>query len=259
MEIRAKHSERQRGLTDARFREDQAEQGLDALRERLAELVVIEREGMVAEREIAALSQSASQGSAYRDQSAERALELRQRLAVARATEVELASLRREEARLQALLAQSRMEMESLGVRRVLPIVDAVAMASTCGAAWSEMEGEGCARTCPRCALSVYHDAAMTQQELGLAFTHAYGTASSRVAFRRRDGMLLTTDCPKGRQMGKLTRVAMVVTALCAIAAILRVAQVRFEEAHPARPEPADYSCGFSGPCPPLHARDRPY
>src|SRR5262249_10539856 len=80
-----------------------------------------------------------------------------------------------------------------------LPLLQNVKVASPCPAAWSGMESVDGDRVkyCGECKKNVYNLSAMTQSEAeGLLRKHE-GHLCVRY-YQRRDGTVLTTDCPVG-------------------------------------------------------------
>src|SRR5262245_61583986 len=70
-------------------------------------------------------------------------------------------------------------------------------IASPCPASWDEMQGDDKARFCGLCQKHVYNFAAMTIEE-GLALVREKeGNLCGRLT-RRRDGTVITQDCPVG-------------------------------------------------------------
>jgi hypothetical protein len=78
--------------------------------------------------------------------------------------------------------------------------IDGIQIASPCSAAWNEMEGDERVRFCGACRLHVYNLSAMDVEEA--ASLIGDGTSSVCVRLhRRRDGTVLTRDCPVGYRM----------------------------------------------------------
>ena len=70
-------------------------------------------------------------------------------------------------------------------------------IASPCPASWDDMEGDDRARFCPECELNVYNLSAMTEEEALKLVKEREGRLCVRF-YQRRDGTVLTTDCPVG-------------------------------------------------------------
>src|SRR5215467_1055233 len=90
-------------------------------------------------------------------------------------------------------------------MRTEIPLLQNVRVASPCPASWSEMtevEGDR-VRFCDSCKMNVYNLSAMGQAEAeGLLRRHE-GRLCVRY-FQRRDGTVLTKDCPVGRDAVRL-------------------------------------------------------
>src|ERR1044072_9206416 len=72
-----------------------------------------------------------------------------------------------------------------------------VRVASPCNADWDQMIGNDRARFCGQCNLNVYNLSSMTKEEAELLIGRTEGRLCVRY-FRRRDGSVLTKDCPVG-------------------------------------------------------------
>ena len=72
-----------------------------------------------------------------------------------------------------------------------------VKIASPCPADWNSMLGSERVRFCGQCRLNVYNLSAMTQDEAEALITNYEGRLCLRF-YRRRDGSILTEDCPVG-------------------------------------------------------------
>ncbi len=70
-------------------------------------------------------------------------------------------------------------------------------IASPCTADWDLMPGDERVRHCPECQLNVYNFSAMTKSEVDDLFRNRQGRLCARI-FRRKDGTILTKDCPVG-------------------------------------------------------------
>lgn len=78
-----------------------------------------------------------------------------------------------------------------------------VSVASPCKASWDDMEGDDRARFCGSCAKHVYNLSGMTEREATDLISERQGRVCVRF-FRRRDGTILTADCPRGlRAVGR--------------------------------------------------------
>jgi len=70
-------------------------------------------------------------------------------------------------------------------------------IASPCPASWDDMEGDDRVRFCPECELNVYNLSAMTEEKALKLVEEREGRLCVRL-YQRRDGTVLTTDCPVG-------------------------------------------------------------
>lgn len=78
-----------------------------------------------------------------------------------------------------------------------LDLLDDVRVASPCSAEWDEMRGDDRVRHCEHCDKNVYNIAEMTRQEAIDLLTGGGQTPCLRI-YRRKDGKVLTSDCPIG-------------------------------------------------------------
>lgn len=85
-------------------------------------------------------------------------------------------------------------------------ILDQVRVASPCNARWEDMTGDDRARFCRHCQKSVFNLSAMTQAEAEALIRGKEGRFCGRF-HRRRDGKMLTADCPTGQHLRR-SRVA---------------------------------------------------
>lgn len=79
-----------------------------------------------------------------------------------------------------------------------LPVLESVRVASPCSASWEAMRGDERARFCGECGKHVYNLSGMTRGEAEALIREREGDLCVRL-HRRRDGMVLTRDCPVGR------------------------------------------------------------
>lgn len=78
-----------------------------------------------------------------------------------------------------------------------LDVINGLAIASPCPASWNAMTGDDRARFCATCAKHVYNIAALTGPEVASLIERTEGRFCARI-YRRRDGTVLTGDCPVG-------------------------------------------------------------
>ena len=87
--------------------------------------------------------------------------------------------------------------------------LDHVRVAAPCPADWDKMIGTDRARFCGQCNLNVYNLSSMSRAEAEAFISNSEGRVCVRF-YRRRDGSILTSNCPVGlRAMRRrLSRVA---------------------------------------------------
>ena len=76
-------------------------------------------------------------------------------------------------------------------------ILDRVSVASPCSASWADMKGDHRVRFCGLCDRHVYNISALPAAEATALVTEAEGRLCIQF-YRRRDGTILTADCPIG-------------------------------------------------------------
>lgn len=84
-----------------------------------------------------------------------------------------------------------------------------VRVAAPCPSDWDRMVGHDRARFCNQCSLHVYNLSGMTRREAETFVSNAEGRVCVRY-YRRRDGTILTKNCPVGLRAikQKVSRVA---------------------------------------------------
>jgi hypothetical protein len=94
--------------------------------------------------------------------------------------------------------------MELIGLRSGPPFIrsssmdlNQVRVASPCSQSWAGMVGSERKRFCAKCRLNVYNLSEMTRADAEAFVARAEGRVCVRF-FRRRDGTLMTRDCPVG-------------------------------------------------------------
>ncbi len=97
--------------------------------------------------------------------------------------------------------------------RRTISL-EAIQIASPCDAAWSDMAGTERMRFCHLCQKTVYNLSAMTKEQAEKLIRQKEGRLCVRL-YRRRDGTVLTSDCPVGLRAAR-RRVALWVGAAAA-------------------------------------------
>lgn len=95
--------------------------------------------------------------------------------------------------------------------------LDRIKIASPCAANWNEMIGDARQRHCSACKLNVYNLSEMTRREAENFLINAEGRVCLRI-YRRKDGTVITKDCPVGWAKIK-RRVSRSATAIFALIA----------------------------------------
>ncbi len=92
--------------------------------------------------------------------------------------------------------------------------LDNIRVAAPCNADWDSMVGNERVRLCEQCHLNVYNLSAMSRVEADRLIDQAEGRLCVRF-YRRRDGSILTQNCPVGLRAMKqrLSRVATAVAS----------------------------------------------
>src|SRR5437870_1779112 len=81
--------------------------------------------------------------------------------------------------------------------RRFTNPLDGVTVAAPCAAQWDEMLGNDRVRFCGQCELNVYNLSSMSRGQAEALITGTEGRLCVRF-HRRKDGSILTDDCPVG-------------------------------------------------------------
>ena len=103
---------------------------------------------------------------------------------------------------------------------RLPQLLENLRIATPCQADWDDMTGDARVRFCGRCAKNVYNLSAMTRQE-GEALLREKEGLCVRL-YRRRDGTVLTADCPVGVRRERLRqRLWASISGVAASAALL--------------------------------------
>ena len=97
--------------------------------------------------------------------------------------------------------------------------LDRVEVASPCSAAWEEMIGDERVRFCDLCALNVYNLSAMGRKEAEELVRAHEGRLCIRY-YKRRDGTLLTDNCPVGLRRARARLKILAGAAASVLAAI---------------------------------------
>jgi len=91
-------------------------------------------------------------------------------------------------------------------------------IASPCRAPWENMDGDERVRFCRECNRNVYNLSAMTEAEARRVVAEREGRLCVRF-FQRRDGTVLTSDCPVGGKRAFLRAGAGTALALAGVTA----------------------------------------
>ncbi len=95
-------------------------------------------------------------------------------------------------------------------------VIDSIEIATPCPVSWESMDGDERKRLCGQCKLHVYNLKEMTAEEAVDLLTESDGRVCVQL-YRRKDGTVLTQDCPTG--LARLRR-AMWRRVACLAAAI---------------------------------------
>lgn len=90
-------------------------------------------------------------------------------------------------------------------MKRALDVLDQIQVASPCPASWEAMAGDDRMRFCASCSKHVYRLEGMSRAEILGLLQKAEGDVCVRLA-RRRDGTLITNDCPVGAERARRRR-----------------------------------------------------
>ena len=91
-------------------------------------------------------------------------------------------------------------------------------IASPCKAPWENMDGDDRVRFCRECNRNVYNLTAMTRREARRVIAEREGRLCVRF-YQRRDGTVLTSDCPVGAKRSFLLGGVRAAAAVVAVAA----------------------------------------
>jgi hypothetical protein len=101
-----------------------------------------------------------------------------------------------------------------------LNILNDLRIAAPCPASWSGMRGDDRVRFCELCSKKVYNLSGLTAAEAAKVVSEAAGSLCVRL-YRRRDGTVLTADCPVGVRRALRRRLRKLATAGALAAAAL--------------------------------------
>jgi hypothetical protein len=138
----------------------------------------------------------------------------------------ELTSLQRREREVTRALDATRAKLRN-GRAFALPMLEDVRIASPCSASWEDMTGDARVRFCGKCAKNVYNLSEMTRDEGEALLAKNEGEMCVRL-YKRKDGTVITTDCPVGVKKKRVGRaVALAAAAFGAAGALAGVSAMR--------------------------------
>lgn len=88
-----------------------------------------------------------------------------------------------------------------------LDILDDVRVAAPCRMPWEDMAGDERTRFCGACGMNVYNLSGMTRADANALLAGREGRTCVRF-FQRKDGTVLTADCPVGVRIRRRMRIA---------------------------------------------------
>src|SRR5215204_4694588 len=93
--------------------------------------------------------------------------------------------------------------------------LDNIRIASPCRSDWNQMYGDERKRFCGECKLNVYNLSDMSRDEAERLLANAEGRLCVRF-YRRRDGTVITKDCPVGWRAIKrrVSRIAVAIPSI---------------------------------------------
>lgn len=98
-------------------------------------------------------------------------------------------------------------------------VLDRIRIASPCPASWKDMKGDDQVRFCEGCRKNVYNLSALSRDEAERLIQFRDGKLCA-LLYRRRDGTVLTADCPIGQRTVR-ERIALRFAAILAAALTL--------------------------------------
>jgi len=137
-------------------------------------------------------------------------------------------------------------------------------IASPCKAPWENMDGDERVRFCRECNRNVYNLSAMTEREAQRVVAEREGRLCVRF-YQRRDGTVLTSDCPVGAKRSFFVSGARAALAVAGVAAGITALSacdsaqgdpVRMGEPLMGTPPVEDWDAGTSHPDDPEHPEE---
>lgn len=132
-------------------------------------------------------------------------------------------------------------------------VLDVVSVAAPCPAKWDDMVGDERVRLCRGCSQNVYNISEMSRKEAESFLSENSGPKCLRL-YRRKDGTLITKDCPVGRKfIDGFNRslgfaAAAFITVFNAVASFAQVPQLKLPENVQRVEEPRDVNGGSFDP-----------
>lgn len=120
--------------------------------------------------------------------------------------------------------------------------VNEIQIASPCAMSWDAMEGDERVRFCGDCKLHVYNLAAMDVEEAATLIDEENAHVCVRLV-RRRDGTVLTRDCPVGRRIAVRRKRAAMWASLAVSAGVLGASGPRQRAHHTVQVHRAPEAC----------------
>lgn len=140
--------------------------------------------------------------------------DLARELAQLEAKAADLARIQAERDRVARELTRVRADLAHRAARRAPVRLDSLRVAAPCDVPWESMKGDDRTRDCAKCEKTVYNISNMTRDEAE-EFLAARGTSACVRFYRRKDGTVMTSDCPAGvkRRRRKLAIASAVLAA----------------------------------------------
>lgn len=151
----------------------------------------------------------------YRDEKATlawRLENLHKELAEIRGVRLDLEAVTHRETEILSEITQLTTEIAKTRAKRNLPLLDMAYVASPCKADWNEMAGDDRTRFCGLCNKNVHNLSAMSFEDAEAFLRELTGEACVRL-YRRKDGTVMTNDCPVGVRNKRVKRAAAVVAS----------------------------------------------
>ena len=105
-------------------------------------------------------------------------------------------------------------------MKKSIVSIDNIKVASPCPANWSEMKGDARTRFCSQCNLNVYNLSAMTRSEATAFVAQAEGRVCVKF-YQRKDGTIITNDCPVGLKLIRQRLARIISTVLAAVMSLM--------------------------------------